>query len=70
MRTDRIVGTASAPGHSEKIGIPIRDAAFHTHLLGPTGSAKSTVMLGLIAAAIPAAVVWRCRPCGLVRQAI
>ncbi|MGO2746772.1 type IV secretory system conjugative DNA transfer family protein [Microbacterium sp.] len=54
VRTDRIVGTASAPGHSEKIGIPIRDAAFHTHLLGPTGSAKSTVMLGLIAADITA----------------
>ena len=54
VRTDRIIGTASAPGHSESVGIPIRDAAFHTHLLGPTGSAKSTVMLGLIAADITA----------------
>tara|TARA_R100000365_G_C2745570_1_gene74467 strand:+ start:1435 stop:3576 length:2142 start_codon:yes stop_codon:yes gene_type:complete len=50
VRTDRVIGTASAPGHFEKIGIAIRDAAFHTHLLGPTGSAKSTVMLNLIAA--------------------
>lgn len=54
VRTDRIIGTTSAPGHSEPVGIPIRDAAFHTHLLGPTGSAKSTVMLGLIAADITA----------------
>jgi hypothetical protein len=48
--TDRVIGTTSAPGHSEKVGISIRDAAFHTHLLGPTGSAKSTVMLNLISA--------------------
>lgn len=53
-QTDRILGTAAAPGHTEKVGIPIRDATFHTHLLGPTGSAKSTVMLGLIAADIEA----------------
>lgn len=50
LHTDRVIGTASAPGHSAKVGISIRDAAFHTHLLGPTGSAKSTVMLNLIAA--------------------
>lgn len=50
VRTDRKIGTAVAPGHSESVGIPIRDAAFHTHLLGPTGSAKSTVMLALITA--------------------
>ncbi len=30
--------------------IPIADAAFHTHLMGPTGSAESTVMLSLIEA--------------------
>lgn len=54
VRTDRIIGTASAPGHSAPVGIPIRDAAFHTHLLGPTGSAKSTVMLNLISADITA----------------
>lgn len=50
LRTDRVIGTTSAPGHTEKVGISIRDAAFHTHLLGPTGSAKSTVMLNLISA--------------------
>lgn len=31
--TDRVIGTTSAPGHAEKVGISIRDAAFHTHLL-------------------------------------
>lgn len=50
VRTERIIGQASAPGHTELVGIPTRDAAFHTHLLGPTGSAKSTVMLALIRA--------------------
>lgn len=54
VQTDRILGTAAAPGHTDKVGTPIRDATFHTHLLGPTGSAKSTVMLGLIAADIAA----------------
>ncbi|QWT22958.1 type IV secretion system DNA-binding domain-containing protein [Subtercola sp. PAMC28395] len=54
LHTDRVIGTASAPGHNEKVGISIRDAAFHTHLLGPTGSAKSTVMLNLITADIHA----------------
>ncbi|PPF44872.1 hypothetical protein C5B85_09035 [Pseudoclavibacter sp. AY1F1] len=54
VRTERIIGTAVAPGHGEQVGIPIRDAAFHTHLLGPTGSAKSTVMLSLITADIEA----------------
>jgi len=32
------------------VGLPIRDALFHTHLLGPTGVGKSTVMLNLICA--------------------
>lgn len=50
VHTERSIGTAVAPGHTERVGIPIRDAAFHTHLLGPTGSAKSTVMLSLIRA--------------------
>lgn len=47
-RMERIFAKAAAPGHTQMIGIPIRDAAFHTHLLGPTGSGKSSVMLNLI----------------------
>lgn len=52
--SERIIGVASAPGHEARVAIPIRDAAFHTHLMGPTGSGKSTVMLGLIEADIRA----------------
>ncbi|MBW0252584.1 type IV secretory system conjugative DNA transfer family protein [Cellulomonas sp. PS-H5] len=48
---DRVFGHTAAAGHpSQPVGLPIRDAAFHTHLLGPTGSAKSTVMLSMITA--------------------
>ena len=36
------------------MGIPIKDALFHTHLLGPTGSGKSTVLENLILADINA----------------
>lgn len=50
VRSERIIGVAAAPGHETKVAIPIRDAAYHTHLMGPTGSGKSTVMLGLIEA--------------------
>jgi hypothetical protein len=49
--TARVFGQTAATGQPvEPVGLPIRDAAFHTHLLGPTGSAKSTVMLSLITA--------------------
>lgn len=52
--SDRIVGELTAPGRDEPVAIPITDSAFHTHLMGPTGSGKSTVMLGLIEADIQA----------------
>ncbi len=49
--TDRVFGHTAATGHpTQPVGLAIRDAAFHTHLLGPTGSAKSTVMLSMITA--------------------
>lgn len=50
--TERTVGVTAAPGTETRIGIPVKDAAFHTHLLGPTGAGKSTVMLSLIQADI------------------
>ena len=50
VSTDRTIGATSASGETTPVGIPPRDALFHSHLLGPTGSAKSTVMLNLIAA--------------------
>lgn len=48
LRDPRILGVTASPGLEEKFALPIQDAAFHTVLVGPTGSAKSTVMLGLI----------------------
>lgn len=51
-RSERIIGVTTAPGHEDRVSIPIADAAFHTYLLGPTGSGKSTVMLSLILADI------------------
>lgn len=54
VATERVIGKAAAPGHDEPVGIPIRDAAMHTHLLGPTNSGKSTVLLNLILADIHA----------------
>ncbi|MGD9675409.1 MAG: type IV secretory system conjugative DNA transfer family protein [Candidatus Bipolaricaulia bacterium] len=48
--SERVIGVLAAPGRDEEVSIPIADAAFHTHLLGPTGSGKSTVMLNLIEA--------------------
>lgn len=52
--TDRLFARANAPGRDELVGIPIRDSLFHTHLLGPTGSGKSTVLHNLILADIAA----------------
>lgn len=48
VRDSRGIGVTAATSNEENVAIPIRDAVFHTELVGPTGSAKSTVMLGLI----------------------
>lgn len=48
--SERVIGELIAPGRNDLVAIPLADAAFHTHLMGPTGSGKSTVMLGLIEA--------------------
>ncbi|MGO2140780.1 MAG: type IV secretory system conjugative DNA transfer family protein [Leucobacter sp.] len=50
LQSERVVGELTAPGRNDPVSIPIADAAFHTHLMGPTGSGKSTVMLSLIEA--------------------
>jgi len=50
VKTDRVIAQATAPGHDEPLGIPIRDACRHTLFMGPTGSGKSTAMLRLIEA--------------------
>ena len=45
--SQRVVGTSAVPGEAELVRQPITDAVYHTHLLGPTGVGKSTVLLSL-----------------------
>lgn len=51
---ERVFATTSAPGPSLPIGISMKDAVRHTHVMGPNGVGKSTVLLNLIAADIAA----------------
>jgi hypothetical protein len=51
---DRAFAVTTAPGPSRVIGISQEDAFRHTHILGPTGVGKSTLMAHLIAADIDA----------------
>lgn len=51
---ERIFAAGSAPGSSVPVGISIRDALRHTHVMGPTGVGKSTLLLHLIASDIGA----------------
>lgn len=46
--TTRVFGRTAAPGIDKPVGIPAEEARFHTLVLGPTGSGKSTVLLNLI----------------------
>ncbi len=46
--TTRVFGKTAAPGIDKSVGIPAEEARFHTLVLGPTGSGKSTVLLNLI----------------------
>jgi hypothetical protein len=45
---DRAFGTATAPGHTEPIGLTTAASMRHTWVLGPTGSGKSTLLQHLI----------------------
>ena len=45
--SQRVVGTSAVPGETGLVRLPITDAVYHTHLLGPTGVGKSTVLLSL-----------------------
>jgi hypothetical protein len=47
-KTDRTFAISNAPGEEKPIGIAIDDALFHTVVLGPTGSGKSTTLTYLI----------------------
>ena len=45
--SQRVVGASAVPGEAGLVRLPIADAVYHTHLLGPTGVGKSTVLLSL-----------------------
>lgn len=52
--SERVFAHSNAPGESRGIGIGIEDACRHTHILGPTGTGKSNLLLHLIKADIAA----------------
>lgn len=51
---ERVFARTSAPGPSVPVGISMKDAVRHTHVMGPNGVGKSTVLLNLIATDIAA----------------
>ncbi len=50
----RVIGEATYPGREGLVIQPVRDALQHTHLIGPTGVGKSTLLTRLAAADIQA----------------
>ncbi len=41
---DRVIATATAPGHSDAIGLDVSGSLRHTWVLGPNGTGKSNLM--------------------------
>jgi hypothetical protein len=50
----RVIGAATAPGEDRAVGLSITDARHHLHVIGPTGTGKSTLLANLIGADIAA----------------
>lgn len=44
----RVVGVATAPGSERPVALRVEDSLRHVHILGPTGTGKSTLLLNLI----------------------
>jgi hypothetical protein len=44
----RLLGEATAPGENRQLGLSIDDARQHLHVIGPTGTGKSTLLANLI----------------------
>lgn len=44
----RVLGEATAPGEDRLLGLSIEDARQHLHVIGPTGTGKSTLLANLI----------------------
>lgn len=51
---NRILALSTAPGPTRELGLAVPDALQHLHLLGRTGTGKSTIMLNLILSDITA----------------
>jgi hypothetical protein len=47
-RRGRIHGTATYPGRERPLALSATDSLRHTHVLGPTGTGKSTLLINLI----------------------
>ena len=47
-RTGRVLGRATFPGRQRPLGVSAVDGLGHMHVLGPTGTGKSTLLLNLI----------------------
>lgn len=54
IQNDRCFAVSMDVAAPRKLSIPVKDSLEHTHLIGPTGSGKSTAMLHLILADIKA----------------
>jgi Type IV secretion-system coupling protein DNA-binding domain len=46
--SERVIAESSAPGVSASLALPASAALHHTHILGPTGTGKSTLLINLI----------------------
>lgn len=44
----RVLGAATAPGEDRQVGLSIDDARQHLHVIGPTGTGKSTLLANLV----------------------
>jgi hypothetical protein len=44
----RVIGQATAPGEARRLALSIDDARQHLHVIGPTGTGKSTLLANLI----------------------
>lgn len=50
----RVLGRATAPGEARELGLSVEDARQHLHVIGPTGTGKSTLLANLALADIRA----------------
>jgi hypothetical protein len=46
--SDRVIATATAPGVINSLALPMAAALQHLHVLGPTGTGKSTLLTNLV----------------------